>query len=106
LHAFLHAVTDRPFLARAIGDLRDELLSDLREQIDPLHREARLPRVEESADRGSRSCATYVSVVADDHRIAAPELERHTRDVLSSELHDPFARLGLAGESDLVDFPM
>ena len=106
LYAFLHAVTDRPLLARAVGDLRHELLSDLREEIDPLHREARLARVEESADRGSRSCATYVGVVADDHRIASPELERHARDVLGSELHDPLARLGLAGESDLVDFRM
>src|SRR5207247_5218830 len=69
---------------------------------DALHREARLPRVEETTDRGGCGGAADVRVVRDDHRVAAAELKRDARHVLRRELHDPLARRGLAGERDLV----
>ena len=102
LHAFLEAVADGPLLLRAVGDLCHELLGDRFEEVHALHREAGLPRVEEASDRGRGGRAPDIGVVADDHGIAASELQGHPRHVLGCELHDPLARLRLAGERDLV----
>ena len=99
-NAGLKTVADAD-LFRFFGELGDEVIGDAFEQVEPLDRQASLAAVEEAAHRSGADGAIDIGVVADDHRIAAAEFQRHMLEVLRGRLHDPAAGVGGAGEADL-----
>src|SRR4030095_267162 len=66
-----------------------EGVSDVIEQIESLDRQAGLATVEKTAHRSGAHRPVHIRVVADDHRIAAAQLQRDVLEVLGSGLHHP-----------------
>ena len=97
----------RPLPTRSFStfadELRYELVVNLVEQIQPFDRQARLAAIEEAADRCGARRLVDIGVVANDHRIAAAELERDPLHVLRRNLHDMFSGGGRTGETDLAN---
>src|SRR5215211_4569250 len=91
-----------PQTADLRGQLFDELVGHALEDEDPLDREARLSGVEEAAHaRGARR-PIEVRVVADDHGVGAPQLERGALEVARRERHQLLADGRGAGEGYLT----
>ena len=84
------------------NELRDKLIVDLVEQIEPLDGEARLAAIEESSDGCRADGFIDVGIVANNHRIASAELERHALHVLRGHFHHVLARGCGAGETDFA----
>src|SRR5215213_4420343 len=100
-HNSLGGAWSHPQAADLRGQLLDELVGHALEDEDPLHREARLPGVEEPAHaRGARR-PIEVRVVADDHGVRAPKLERRALEVASRERHELLADRRGAGKGYL-----
>ena len=70
---------------------------------DVVGREAGLPGVHELAVHDAVGGGVDVEVVADDRRRLATELERHRRQALGGGAHDGTARVGGAGEDDVIE---
>src|SRR5439155_10220438 len=71
--------------------------------VEPLHREARLPAVEEAADGDGASRGLQVSVSEADARVAAAELERALLQCVGRPGHNLAAGRSGARQGDLAD---
>src|SRR4030095_10670707 len=79
-----------------------EGVSDVIEQIEALNRQTGLTAVEKTAHRGSAHRPVHIRVVADDHRIAAAQLQRDVLEVLGSGLQHPPPGIRSTRETDLT----
>src|SRR5262249_21284555 len=79
-----------------------ESIGDVIEQIESLNRQAGLTAVEKTTHRSSAHRPVHIRVVADDHRIAAAQLQRDVLEVLGGGLHYSPPGVRSARETDLA----
>src|SRR5215213_1251792 len=80
-----------PQLSDLARELLDELVGHVLEDVEALDGEARLAAVEEAAHAGGARGLAQVGIVADDHGVRAPELERGALEVARRERHELLA---------------
>ena len=75
---------------------------DLVEQVEPLDCQASLTAIEEAPNGCGAHGFLDISIVANDHRVAAAKLQSDPLDVLCRNFHDVFTGRGRARETDLA----
>ena len=101
-HAGLETVADADLL-RLFDELFHKRVRDAVEKIQTLDRQTGLAAIEKAAHRGGAHGALDIGVVANDHRIAAAQFQRHMLEIFGGGLHDATAGIRGAGEADLSD---
>ncbi len=89
-----------------VGEVRHELVVDLRAGDDPAGRGAVLAGVPEAEGLEVLDDGFHVGVVEDDDRRLATELEMEPLDPVRSDLGDVLAGVGVAGDRDHRDLRM
>ena len=85
-----------------LNQFRHEIVGNIIKQIQALNGQTSLTTVEETADRSGANGAINISVVTNDHRIAAAQFQRHMLEIFSGGLHNAPSGIRRAGEADLA----